>query len=62
MVSSIGSMGGMSTSNIVQMQQKMLQTIDSDGDGSITKEEFLSNRPDDVGEEQECGGVEGDAL
>jgi Ca2+-binding EF-hand superfamily protein len=52
MVSSIGSMGGVSSSYISQMQEKMFKTMDTDGDGSITAKEFVSNRPKEVSEEQ----------
>ncbi|MFH0823733.1 MAG: EF-hand domain-containing protein [Pseudomonadota bacterium] len=52
MVSSISSAGGLSSSYISQMQEKMLKAVDSNGDGSVSKDEFVSNRPKEVSEDQ----------
>lgn len=46
-----GSMEGSSGSN-GQSLSDLFSKIDMDGDGSVSKEEFISNRPDDVSEEQ----------
>ena len=52
MVSSIGSAGGMSSTTISQMQERVVKRVDANSDGSVSKDEFVSNRPQDVSEDQ----------
>lgn len=52
MVSSIGSTGGMSSTIISQMQERVIKRVDTNSDGSVSKDEFVSNRPQDVSEDQ----------
>ena len=52
MVSSIGSAGGMSSTTISQMQERVVKRVDANSDGSVSKDEFVSNRPQDVSEAQ----------
>lgn len=53
MISSIGNTGSVSASyNITQMQERILKKIDTNGDGSVSKEEFISGRPKEVSEDQ----------
>jgi Ca2+-binding EF-hand superfamily protein len=42
----------MSSYSITQMQEKMLKSIDTNKDGSVTKEELVTNRPKEMSEEQ----------
>ena len=52
MLSSVGCSGGMSSSYITQIQEKMLKSIDTNNDGAVTKEELVTNRPDEISEDQ----------
>lgn len=59
MVSSVNSTGGMSSTYISQVpgrQQKggedLFEKIDADSDGSVSADEFISNRPEEVTEDQ----------
>lgn len=53
MISSIGNTGSVSASyNITQMQERILKKIDTNGDDSVSKEEFISGRPKEVSEDQ----------
>ncbi len=52
MVGSIGSTGGMSSAYISQMQDQLLKRIDTNGDGSVSKDEFVTNRPQNASENQ----------
>jgi Ca2+-binding EF-hand superfamily protein len=52
MVSSIGSVGGMSSTYISQMQERVIKRVDANSDGSVSKDEFVSNRPENVSEDQ----------
>jgi Ca2+-binding EF-hand superfamily protein len=59
MVNSINSMGGISSAHISQVpgrQQRgpgdLLEKIDTNSDGSVSADEFISSRPEDVTEDQ----------
>jgi Ca2+-binding EF-hand superfamily protein len=59
MVNSINSMGGMSSGYVSQVparQQRgaedLLEKIDTNSDGSVSADEFISNRPEDVTEDK----------
>jgi Ca2+-binding EF-hand superfamily protein len=52
MVGSIGGTGGMSSDYISQMQDRLLKRVDSNSDGSVSKDEFVANRPKNVSEVQ----------
>jgi Ca2+-binding EF-hand superfamily protein len=52
MVGSIGSTGGMSAAYISQMQERVIKRVDTNSDSSVSKDEFVSNRPQDVSEDQ----------
>lgn len=53
MVGSIGTTGGSNAASIAQMmQERILQAVDSNDDGTVTENEFVSNRPNNVTEEQ----------
>jgi Ca2+-binding EF-hand superfamily protein len=52
MVSSISSTGGLSSSHISRMQEKLVAAVDKNADGSVSKDEFVSNRPKEVSEEK----------
>ncbi|MBI5593970.1 MAG: EF-hand domain-containing protein [Deltaproteobacteria bacterium] len=59
MVSSISSTGSMNSYYLSQLQKKqqpsaedLLDKIDSNGDGSVSEDEFISNRPQEVSEDQ----------
>jgi len=59
MVTSIDSMGGMSSAHTLQVSggqrrgaADLVEKIDANSDGSISAEEFISNRPEDVTEDQ----------
>lgn len=52
MISSIGNAGSTDVSyNIKGVHEKLLKKVDANGDGSVSKEEFVSSRPRDVSEE-----------